>query len=667
MRYAHTSRVFQNTSLRQSLVTSNLDTIIPNLVGGNPSSSLCHSRVPPIGNCSPSDVDLIGAAPGPSSGAVHTTGALCTCVRIHQPEECHLMRLERSFQQFRTQMLELLSGRSGDTMRSSNSSELAMSEHHSNSRTRRRRELRRKKRQRQAVVELMQPDTTCRDLQRGSATRSLSESAVRSCERGPSKPPGTELRSYVSAINPHARGFSNASLINNSVPLNLPLIPFQPLTAKIAAFENPRTESQPLSFISYPGSPPLPPQIVKQLCAGWSNVFGHRWNDYDDVYNVSRLFQPDLGVTRRKVHSLPQFFNWTAGEGNDVGSSSGGSTWSEADSGEEITALHLNLSESVTLDDLSSAGSSIEVLDLPIEMHVPTAFDILMSVPPPAVGMAGPPTVHHPVDLNEVEINGVMCGYHIYETMDSAALVDAVKDEGSEDPIRKELEEELDEGKRSFWRRHFSEMCRKVFTSRDIDLRGAMEEVATFDNGKCLIVSEVDLGKRWHVTKNEDGDMLCVLEPIPVNNTNSPDQSNNGQAFGTDETRPSKVLVLSCFMKKRGLPFVDGGLYYHLKTANLNTGTAVSTHMKLCVKADKYLSQYRLSQYDGQLLLEVKLWTVLAAMLPLKSELHALRLLGKKRIFGDINKVANFKRAGHIKERRFFGLLPSRHHTLWHE
>jgi len=89
--------------------------------------------------------------------------------------------------------------------------------------------------------------------------------------------------------------------------------------------------------------------------------------------------------------------------------------------------------------------------------------------------------------------------------------------------------------------------------------------------------------------------------------------------------------------------------------------------MKLSTKADKYLSQFRISQYDGQLLLEVKLWTVLAAMLPLKSEIQALKLLGKRSVFSAMNDVARFKRSGQIVEKRCGGLLPNRLHTLNHE
>lgn len=208
----------------------------------------------------------------------------------------------------------------------------------------------------------------------------------------------------------------------------------------------------------------------------------------------------------------------------------------------------------------------------------------------------------------------------------------------------------------------------KFFKDREIDLDEALRRAAVYNNGSLYVHSELDSGMRWRVVKNKQtGEVHCVLQEIPAVNNNVPGLSNLGVAFAEDETRTRKVLILSGFMKKRGLPFVDLELYYHLKTNNLNTGTAKSTHAKLSAKADVFLAQFRISQYDPQLLLEVKLWTVLAAMLPTKSEILALQLLGKNKVFGDINKVADFKRDGVVRERRLWGLLPDRVHTLQHD
>lgn len=208
----------------------------------------------------------------------------------------------------------------------------------------------------------------------------------------------------------------------------------------------------------------------------------------------------------------------------------------------------------------------------------------------------------------------------------------------------------------------------RFFKDHEINLDEALRRSVVHDNGSLYVHSELDSGKRWRVVKcKETGEVHCLLQTIPAVNNNIPGLSNTNAAFAEDESRVSKVMILSGFMKKRGLPFVDLELYYHLKSNNLNTGTAKSTHAKLSAKADVFLAQFRISQYDPQLLLEIKLWTVLAAMLPTKSELLALRLLGKAKVFGDINKVADFKRDGVVRQRRLWGLLPDRVHSLQHE
>lgn len=184
--------------------------------------------------------------------------------------------------------------------------------------------------------------------------------------------------------------------------------------------------------------------------------------------------------------------------------------------------------------------------------------------------------------------------------------------------------------------------------------------------GPLYIECKTDCGRRWAVNEDEEGNVLCVLEDIPACNTNVPGHTNAGLPFDRDEQRPSKVLVLSPFMEKIGLPFVDLELYYELKKINLNAGTSQTTHRSLSQKADVILNQTRVSQYDPHLLLEVKLWTVAAAMLPLKSEVDMLSLMGKKQVFKDINAVANFKRDGVIQETRFLGLW-TRRHVLTHE
>lgn len=205
------------------------------------------------------------------------------------------------------------------------------------------------------------------------------------------------------------------------------------------------------------------------------------------------------------------------------------------------------------------------------------------------------------------------------------------------------------------WKKFFS----KVFKPKEISLETSLDRVVG-DNKVIHVLSETDSGKRWVVRKNEEGDAVCVLQDIPNTNNNAPDPSNELLPFPQDEERPPKKLVLSCFMRRKGLPFVDQGLYYHLKNVNLNSGTVVNTHMLLCAKADLFLKQFRVSHYPPHLMLEVKLWTVLAAMLPLKSELLALKMLGKKSVVKPINDVASFKRQGQMVQKRLWGLLPSR-------
>lgn len=175
------------------------------------------------------------------------------------------------------------------------------------------------------------------------------------------------------------------------------------------------------------------------------------------------------------------------------------------------------------------------------------------------------------------------------------------------------------------------------------------------------VICKTDTDRRWAVSETEEGDVQCILEDIPAVNTNTPGMTNREIPFDRDETRPSKVLQLSPFMQKSGLPFVDLELYYELKKLNINAGTSQSTYRTLAMKADVLLNQTRISHYEPSLMLEVKIWTVAAAMLPLDSELKMLKLIGNKKIFKSMNDVAGFKRNGVINENRFLGMWNRRH------
>jgi len=368
-------------------------------------------------------------------------------------------------------------------------------------------------------------------------------------------------------------------------------------------------------FTSLP-APPAAPQIVSLFFSNWRRVLGCMWNDYSGVYDLSRLFAEPRHPLEDRDREVDESFGWLFQL--DDGEQSGDDGDEYFDS--EIEIRELMYEDYATSNDSDSSIEIIEDSETILRREMYEQFEI---------------------DRSEPEV-----------------LLDPRKEVES-DPKKTD--------KANKWRQRWEKFQERFFHSRDVDLEAALNKVAALDKDSVKVVSKLDSNQRWVMKKGDDGDVICTLEPIPAVNNNLPDASNKGLAFDSDENRPRKVLVLSCFMKKRGLPFVDVGLYYHLKNANLNSGTVVSSYTKLCTKADLYLKQFRVSQYEGQLLLEVKLWTVLAAMLPLKSEMEALKLLGKKSVFCAMNDAAAFKRTGQIKERRWFGLLPSRQHALQHE
>lgn len=530
---------------------------------------------------------------------------LCSCVRTHSPQDCRLLKLEKLVQELQTKIVNGHSKCCGDSTHSTISSGSIGSTDRSSTKATKRRRRREKlmAAKRLVAAGLMPEGTTSRDLPIGFGTKSPSASVRKFCALGVDSQQETDQKSLVD-LAPRTRSGS------------LPLLPgvsdrktsdeggLDGLKGRLGVLCGPLSQSWMPSSHQVPG--PCVTHIQKSLIDEWCS-WAEPWNDYDSVYDLRPLFREKQWVKRPSVVStvsLGSFFRAKKRQAPlpPKNCESGTQTYDRPPP--KICVSN----ETQT----SSTDSDLSILD----------YD------------------------SEEEIRARM-----YESW-----------EQSEDV--REDDEVTQKAAKISWTDRVRSMIDKIFGSKQMDLAQALSNVEALDKGKLRVVSEADRGSRWSVEKNEDGDVLCTLEPIPAENNNMPDKSNLGLPFGKDEARPCKVLVLSCFMKKRGLPFVDVGLYYHLKNANLNSGTVVSTHLKLSAKADKYLNQFRISHYDPQLMLEVKLWTVLAAMLPLKSERNALKILGNKAVFRAINDVAAFKRVGKISERRAWGLLPDRQHSL---
>lgn len=173
--------------------------------------------------------------------------------------------------------------------------------------------------------------------------------------------------------------------------------------------------------------------------------------------------------------------------------------------------------------------------------------------------------------------------------------------------------------------------------------------------GSGEIHSFVDKGVRWHVTVKE-GEVICTHRRIPVEANNVPGSSDSGAAFAGDEVRPLKQLTLQPWMQIESIKYVDIELFTYLKLHNLGTGTTTATHAKLHQLSKTFMNKYRVNHIDSFLYLKVIHWTVLAAMVPMKMEVDALKKMARSKIFDDINKVNKFRAKGVIVRSRFWGL-----------
>jgi len=491
MRYGHSSRVFQNSSLRTLSMRSKNPNTKQNWHGVKPFAVSCPSPVPPTGSSLPSVKGSIEDLNGPSWVEQPTIAALCSCVRDHPYEDCRLMRLEKLVQELRMQMQKLHSDKFGGSTPRTDSSVSTVSTSLSSTKSQKRKKRRRKlEALRKAAAEQMLGDTTLRDSLNGSKTKSPSVSGQRSCELGQSKADETEQRSWIDAINPHVRGF-------------IPRCPPEEMAPK-------------------PHPAPTHTQINKEFLNNWRRIYGQYWNDLDGVYNLQRLFaDPPVPPRRFRAYNIGRFFDWACDNGSHEDLSSLGSSWDEP----EEVAIREHMYEAMS-------ESSIEV-------------------------------IHVDAEDPEVILRELLYAGYAAEGFvpDDDCHVDNVS-------VSKEVVEDKGPNK---WSARFKKWHDRWFKTRDVNLDEALHDSVMFDQGSFHVVSETDVGRRWHVTKTKEGDALCTLEDIPSANTNAPDMSNLGVPFDQDETRPSKVLVLSRFMKKRGLPYVDVGLFYHLKNACLNT------------------------------------------------------------------------------------------------
>lgn len=163
------------------------------------------------------------------------------------------------------------------------------------------------------------------------------------------------------------------------------------------------------------------------------------------------------------------------------------------------------------------------------------------------------------------------------------------------------------------------------------------------------VVSKIYQNHRWVLTKNENGDIVCTSQPIPVVHPALGGPSDDAIfAYDVDENRAPKQLALSRFMNIKALQYVDLELYVHLKSKAMALGVSADTHAKMSREADTFLLKYRVNHIDPMLMLEVKCWTVMCSLLPTQSELEAIKLFGNKKLYRDVNRVSRFKRSGRI-------------------
>jgi len=169
-------------------------------------------------------------------------------------------------------------------------------------------------------------------------------------------------------------------------------------------------------------------------------------------------------------------------------------------------------------------------------------------------------------------------------------------------------------------------------------------------NNSRVIPSVVYPDKRWEITKGEGGGDY-YLTAVPTQHPERGGASDSADfGYAPEETRPFKRLEVAEFMDVRALPYVDFELFIHLKEFTMQTGVTSVTQPKLYRQAKTFLGQYRVNHLPPELLLEVEHWTVLASMIPTKSEILGMKMMAKPKLFDQMYKTARFRRDGMLRE-----------------
>lgn len=170
-------------------------------------------------------------------------------------------------------------------------------------------------------------------------------------------------------------------------------------------------------------------------------------------------------------------------------------------------------------------------------------------------------------------------------------------------------------------------------------------------NESALIPSEAHPNLRWKVSGPLAGN-FWTLDEVPTQHPEMGGCSNDpSYGYGPEETRPLKKLEVVHFMDVRGLPYVDLELYIHLKSFTAEAGTVSTTHAKLHRMAKTFMASYRTDHLAPELVLEIKHWTVLAAMIPSQSEMRGLKMMANAELYRQMGKAAQFKRDGKVVEK----------------
>jgi len=154
--------------------------------------------------------------------------------------------------------------------------------------------------------------------------------------------------------------------------------------------------------------------------------------------------------------------------------------------------------------------------------------------------------------------------------------------------------------------------------------------------------------EKWHITKTATG-FNCAKIPVRSVHPDMGGVSNTtDQAYGADEERPIKHLQLDNFMDIKLLTLVDMELYPELKSFVLESGVVASTQATLQKKAVAYFKRFRIDHLDPIMLLDVRSWTVYAAMIATETELKGVDLMAKGSIMRNMGRVSEFKRTGTV-------------------